>query len=87
MLEQDFYIAALIAKSVTNSLSEKEKQELEDWKNASEHNFRLFESMCRQENLYAYSRKSAKYDKNIGWEQVQKRISTDRRRKIYITIC
>lgn len=87
MLEQDFYIAALIAKSVTNSLSEKEKQELEDWKNASEHNFRLFESMCRQENLYAYSRKSAKYDKNIGWEQVQKRISTDRCRKIYITIC
>lgn len=58
MLEQDFYIAALIAKSVTNSLSEEEAQELERWKNASEHNLRLFESMCRKENLYAHFRRA-----------------------------
>lgn len=83
MLEQDFYIAALIAKSVTNSLSEKEQQELESWKNASEHNLRLFESMCRKENLYAYSRRAEKYDRTVGWEEVQKRIRMTRRKKLY----
>lgn len=87
MLEQDFYMATLIAKAVTNSLSEKEKQQLEDWKNASAHNLRLFESMCNKENLYDYSRKTVKYDKNAGWEQVQKRINLERRRKFYITLC
>lgn len=87
MLEQDFYIAALIAKSVTNSLSEEEAQELEQWKNASEHNLRLFESMCRKENLYAHSRRAEKYDKAVGWEQVQKRIRVTRRKKLYLTIC
>lgn len=87
MLEQDFYIAALIAKSVTNSLSEKEAQELERWKNASEHNLRLFESMCRKENLYAHFRRAEKYDKAVGWEQVQKRIRVTRRKKLYLAIC
>lgn len=83
MLEQDFYIAALIAKSITNSLSEEEAQELENWKNASEHNFRLFESMCRKENLYEYSLRAEKYDRTVGWEQVQKRIRMTRRKKLY----
>lgn len=83
MLEQDFYIAALIAKSITNSLSEEEAQELENWKNASEHNLRLFESMCRKENLYEYSLRAEKYDRTVGWEQVQKRIRMTRRKKLY----
>lgn len=83
MLEQDFYIAALIAKSITNSLSEEEARELENWKNASEHNFRLFESMCRKENLYEYSLRAEKYDRTVGWEQVQKRIRMTRRKKLY----
>lgn len=83
MLEQDFYIAALIAKSITNSLSEEEARELENWKNASEHNLRLFESMCRKENLYEYSLRAEKYDRTVGWEQVQKRIRMTRRKKLY----
>lgn len=83
MLKQDFYIAALIAKSVTNSLSEEEAQELESWKSASEHNLRLYESMCRKENLYEYSRQAEKYDRTVGWEQVQKRIRMTRRKKLY----
>lgn len=87
MLEQDFNIAALVAKYVTNSLSAEEKLELENWKNASEHNRRLFEAMCRKENLYNYSRQTKKYDKTEGWEQVQKRIRAARRRKIYTTLC
>lgn len=85
MLEQDFYIAALIAKSVTNSLTDEEKKELEDWKNASGHNRQLFESMRREENLYDYSRRAAKYDKAAGWDGVQQRIKTARRQKIYVT--
>lgn len=84
MLEQDFYIAALIAKSITNSLSEEEARELENWKTASEHNLRLFESMCRKENLYEYSLRAEKYDRTVGWEQVQKRIRMTRRKKLYI---
>lgn len=87
MLEQDFYIAALIAKSVTNSLSEKEKLELENWKNASEHNRRLFESMCNKENLYDHALKTGKYNKSTGWEQVQRRIRDKRRKNLYVTIC
>lgn len=87
MLKQDFYIAALVAKYLTNSLSAEEKQELENWKNASGHNRQLFESMCRKENLYNYSRQTKKYDKNDGWEQVQKRIRAARRRNIYTILC
>lgn len=87
MLKQDFNIAALVAKSITNSLSAEEKQELENWKNASEHNRRLFESMCRKENLYNYSLQTKKYDKADGWEQVQKRIRAARRKKTYTTLC
>lgn len=87
MLKQDLYIAALVAKYLTNSLSAEEKQELENWKNASGHNRQLFESMCRKENLYNYSRQTKKYDKNDGWEQVQKRIRAARRRNIYTILC
>lgn len=86
MLTQDFNIAALVAKYITNSLSAEEKLELENWKNASEHNRRLFESMCRKENLYNYSLQTKKYDKTDGWEQVQKRIRAARRRNIYTII-
>lgn len=87
MLKQDFNIATLVAKYITNSLSADEKLELENWKNASEHNRRLFESMCRKENLFNYSLQTKKYNKADGWEQVQKRIRAARRRNIYTIFC
>ncbi len=82
MLRPYFHIAALLAKSLTRSLTPEETRELAEWTNASPHNRRLAESVSRKENLGRYIERASKYDKTAGWEQVQKRIRQARRKRI-----
>lgn len=82
MLQPYFHIAALLAKSLTRSLTSQETRELAEWTNATPHNRQLAESVCRKENLARYVTRASKYDKTAGWEQVQKRIRQARRKRI-----
>lgn len=82
MLRPYFHIAALLAKSLTRSLTDEETRELAEWTNASPRNRRLAESVSRKENLERYIDQTSKYDKAAGWEQVQKRIRQARLKTI-----
>lgn len=87
MLNFEFNIATLVAKYLTGSLSDDESRKLESWKNASEHNRTLFESLCDKENRCKYTGQSRKYDKTEGWNEFQNKITRLRRRNLYIVIC
>lgn len=82
MLKDDFFIAALIAKSTTESLSEEESRQLEAWKKASARNQALFDKLSRKESLSVYARQAQKYDTQQGWDQVEARIRSVRTRNL-----
>lgn len=82
MLKDDFFIAALIAKSSTESLSEEESRQLEAWKKASARNQALFDKLSRKESLSVYARQAQKYDTQQGWDQVEARIRSVRTRNL-----
>lgn len=87
MLNNEFNIAALVAKYLTGSLSDDESRELESWKEASEQNHQLFASLCDPENQHTYRRQIGKYDKTEGWNEFQHKIKTLRRRRLYTVVC
>lgn len=84
MLKDDFFIAALIAKSMTDSLSEEEARQLDAWKIASERNQALFDQLSRKEKMSAYARRAQKYDTPTAWDQVESRIRSVRKRNLYM---
>lgn len=84
MLKDDFFIAALIAKSSMESLSEEESRQLEAWKKVSARNQALFDRLSREESLSAYARRAQKYDTPQAWGQVEARIRSVRTRNLYL---
>lgn len=51
MINQYFHIARLIIKYLSEEIKEEELAELTQWRNESAENERLFQEICREENI------------------------------------
>lgn len=64
-----FYVASKIAAYLAGELTEKEKQELECWKEADQENLRLFEQIVSEENRKRNREEFQAFPEGIGWEE------------------
>ena len=51
MINQHFYIARLIARYLSDEIGEEEQAELTRWRDESPENERLFQEICKEENI------------------------------------
>lgn len=87
MINQYFYIARLIAKYLSEEISEKEQVELTRWRNESAGNERLFLEICREENIKRNMQKRQAFSTEAGWVGVQKKIQHHRFRYRLLNVC
>lgn len=86
MIKQDFYIARLIARALSDELTPEETARLTAWREESSAHEALFQKICKEKNWEQHVRQSASFDALSGWAEVQKRIRKDRRRSRYMQI-
>lgn len=87
MINQHFYIARLIAKYLSEEISEEEQVELIRWRNESAGNERLFLEICREENIKRNMQKRQAFSTEAGWVGVQKKIQHHRFRYRLLNVC
>lgn len=87
MINQYFYIARLIAKYLSEEISEEEQVELTGWRNESAGNERLFQEICREENIKRNMQKRQAFSTEAGWVGVQKKIQHHRFRYRLLNVC
>lgn len=87
MINQYFYIANLIAKYLSEEISEEEQVELTRWRNESAGNERLFQEICREENIKRNMQKRQAFSTEAGWVGVQKKIQHHRFRYRLLNVC
>lgn len=87
MINQYFYIAKLIAKYLSEEISEEEQVELTGWRNESAGNERLFQEICREENIKRNMQKRQAFSTEVGWVGVQKKIQHHRFRYRLLNVC
>lgn len=87
MINQYFYIARLIAKYLSEEISEEEQMELTRWRNESAGNERLFLEICREENIKRSMQKRQAFSTEAGWVGVQKKIQHHRFRYRLLNVC
>ena len=74
MINQYFHIARLIAKYLSEEIKEEELAELTQWRNESAENERLFQEICREENIKRNMQKRQAFSAEDGWIGVQRKI-------------
>ena len=67
-------IPELIFKRISESISDKEFQELENWINLSEENKRIYEVTINDDNIKSALKKYFKYDVDSAWIKTEKRL-------------
>lgn len=87
MINQYFYIARLIAKYLSEEIGEEELAELTQWRNESAGNERLFQEICREENIKLNMQKRQAFSTENGWVGVQKKIQHHRFRYRLLNVC
>lgn len=87
MINQYFYIARLIAKYLSEEISEEEQVELTRWRNESAGNEQLFQEICREENIKRNMQKRQAFSTEAGWVGVQKKIQHHRFRYRLLNVC
>lgn len=87
MINQYFYIANLIAKYLSEEISEEEQVELTRWRNESAGNERLFQEICREESIKRNMQKRQAFSTEAGWVGVQKKIQHHRFRYRLLNVC
>lgn len=87
MINQDFYIAKLIARYLSKESTEEELTELTEWRKESAEHELLFHQICAEENIKRNTQKRNSFDVGNGWEGVQKKIQQHRFRYRILTIC
>lgn len=86
MPEYYFYIAGLISKYLSTTISQEELDELNQWREKSPGNEKLFQKICDRENISHHESEKAKFNKQKGWNELNKRIQLSIRRKYIIRI-
>ena len=87
MINQHFYIARLIARYLSDEIGEEEQAELTRWRNESSENERLFQEICKEENIKQNMQKRQTFHAADGWEGVQRKIQRHRFRHRILNIC
>lgn len=78
MIQQDFYIATLIAGYLSGRLTAEEHARLEAWRKESEAHEALFQKLLSQERMARHRQAEASVDVPGGWQGVQKKIRRKR---------
>ena len=87
MINQHFYIARLIARYLSDEIGEEEQVELTRWRDESPENERLFQEICKEENIKQNMQKRQTFHAEDGWEGVQRKIQRHRFRHRILNIC
>lgn len=87
MINQHFYIARLIARYLSDEIGEEEQAELTRWRDESPENERLFQEICKEENIKQNMQKRQTFYAEDGWEGVQRKIQRHRFRHRILNIC
>ncbi len=87
MINQHFYIARLIARYLSDEIGEEEQAELTRWRDESPENERLFQEICKEENIKQNMQKRQTFHAEDGWEGVQRKIRRHRFRHRILNIC
>ena len=87
MINQHFYIARLIARYLSDEIGEEEQAELTRWRDESPENERLFQEICKEENIKQNMQKRQTFHAEDGWEGVQRKIQRHRFRHRILNIC
>ena len=87
MINQHFYIARLIARYLSDEIGEEEQAELTRWRDESPENERLFQEICKEENIKQNMQKRQTFHAEDGWEGVQRKIQRHRFRHRILNMC
>ena len=87
MINQHFYIARLIARYLSDEIEEEEQAELTRWRDESPENERLFQEICKEENIKQNMQKRQTFHAEDGWEGVQRKIQRHRFRHRILNMC
>ena len=87
MINQHFYIARLIARYLSDEIGEEEQAELTRWRDESPENERLFQEICKEENIKQNMQKRQTFHAEDGWKGVQRKIQRHRFRHRILNIC
>ena len=74
MIKQDFYIANLIARYLSEEITPEETIKLTAWREESTAHEILFKKICNEENQKQHFRKNTAFNPSSGWKEVEKRI-------------
>ncbi|MDR2679393.1 MAG: DUF4974 domain-containing protein [Tannerella sp.] len=84
MIRRQFYIAELISRHLSGSLSAEEEAGLEEWRESSPEHERLFREICNAGNITKYCTTGSRFDKNKGWERLCRKLRSAERRRLYL---
>lgn len=87
MINHYFYISRLIARYLSDEIGEEEKAELTQWRNESPENERLFQEICKEDNLKQNLQKRQSFHLDEGWQGVQRKIQRHRFRHRLLNVC
>ena len=86
MIKQDFYIANLIARYLSEEITPEETIKLTAWREESTAHEILFKKICDEENQKQHFRQKTAFNPSFGWKEVEKRIKRNNNRSRYIKI-
>ena len=86
MIKQDFYIANLIARYLSEEITPEETIKLTTWREESTAHEILFKKICDEENQKQHFRQKTAFNPSSGWKEVEKRIKRNNNRSRYIKI-
>lgn len=85
-MKQQFYIAELISKHITGSITAEEERELAAWREESPSNQELFDRLCDSEEFREHYLRSLNFNKQEGWQMLNRKMHTLKRRNLLVTI-
>ena len=86
MIQQDFYIATLIAGYLSGQLTPEEKARLEAWRKESAEHEALFQKLLSKERLARYKEEKSQVDTERGWQEVQRKVRRKRMRYLVVKV-
>lgn len=86
MIQQDFYIAALIAGYLSGQLTPEENARLEAWRRESAEHEALFQKLLSKERLAQYKEEKNRVDTEKGWHEVQRKVQRKRMRQLMVKL-
>lgn len=86
MIQQDFYIATLIAGYLSGQLTPEENARLKAWRRESAEHEALFQKLLPKERLARYKEEKNRVDTKRGWQEVQRKVQRKRMRQMMVKL-